>query len=163
MDLPKITYTYELQDLRKRVSAKKEMLDKLRPIPASVLHRLREDFKVEWTYNSNSIEGNTLTVAETKMILEDGITVGGKTLREHFEVINHDKAINYLEELVDRSEEFRMVDLLSLHRLVLTNIMDDFAGRYRPGMVRIVGANFTPPNARKVPDLLNELVDYMSC
>lgn len=162
MDLPKITYTYELQELRKRVSAKKGMLDKLRPIPASVLHRLREDFKVEWTYNSNSIEGNTLTVAETKMILEDGITVGGKTLREHFEVINHDKAINYLEELVDSNEEFRTVDLLSLHRLVLTNIMDDFAGRYRPGMVRIVGANFTPPNARKVPDLLNDLVDYIN-
>jgi len=154
MEIPKITYTYEMHDIRKRVSTKKELLDKLRPISVSVLHRLKDDFKVEWTYNSNSIEGNTLTAAETKMILENGITVGGKTLREHFEVINHDRAITYLEELVDSREEFRTVDLLSLHRLVLSNIMDDFAGRYRPGMVRIVGANFTPPNARRVPDLL---------
>jgi len=162
MEIPKITYTYEMHDIRKRVSTKKELLDKLRPISVSVLHRLKDDFKVEWTYNSNSIEGNTLTAAETKMILENGITVGGKTLREHFEVINHDRAITYLEELVDSREEFRTVDLLSLHRLVLSNIMDDFAGRYRPGMVRIVGANFTPPNARRVPDLLNELVTYIN-
>ena len=151
-----------MHDLRKRIAAKKEVLDSKRPIPMSILHRLREDFAVEWTYNSNSIEGNTLTIAETKMILEDGITVGGKTLREHFEVINHDKAITYLEELADSTEEFRTIDLLNIHSLVLSNIIDDFAGRYRPGMVRIVGANFTPPNARKVPELLEGLVDYIN-
>jgi Fic family protein len=158
---PKIILTYELHDLRNRITKKKEILDAKRPIPSSVLDRLRQDFMVEWTYNSNHLEGNTLTISETKMVLEDGITIGGKTLREHFEVINHQKAIYALEGLVDGKYRLRSIDLLSLHQLVMVNIMDDFAGRLRLGMVRIVGANFTPPNASKVSDMIDELVTYI--
>jgi Fic family protein len=158
---PQIEITYELNAIRQRVFKKKQILDEHRPFAPHVLDRLKEDFTLEWTYNSNHIEGNTLTIAETKLILEDGITVGGKTLREHFEVLNHEKAIHFLEELLDKNERLRPIDLLSIHKLVLANIMDDYAGRLRPGMVRIVGANFTPPNARKVSILLDELVDYI--
>ena len=157
---PKVYFPYELNELRSRIRDKKAKLDELRPISPDVLHRLKEDFTLEWTYNSNHIEGNTLDLAETRLILKDGITVGGKSLREHFEVINHEKAILFLEELVDKNSELRSIDILSLHRLVMNNIMDDYAGRVRQGMVRIVGANFTPPNARLVPDLLDELVAY---
>lgn len=122
---------------------------------------MRQDFITEWTYHSNNIEGNTLTASETKMILEDGITVGGKTLREHFEVVNHQKAIVFLEELVNNNIPMRCMDILTIHRLVMTNVLDDFAGRLRPGMVRIIGANFTPPNASKVSALLDDLADFV--
>ena len=158
----KLILPYAVHDIRGRIEAKKQALDAARPLPPYVLDRLRDDFTVEWTYNSNSIEGNTLTLAETKMVLEDGITVGGKTLREHFEAINHQKAISFLEDLTQASTDMRAIDILSIHRLVLANIMDDFAGRFRPGMVRIMGANFTPPNARKVPGLLEELISYVN-
>ncbi len=159
---PNVQFTYELNQIRQRISKKKGILDTHRPFAPDILNRLRDDFTLEWTFNSNHIEGNTLSIAETKMILEDGITVGGKTLREHFEVINHEKAIHFLEGLVDQSEVLRSIDILSLHELVLANIMDEYAGRIRPGMVRIVGANFTPPNAQKVPDLLEDLVNYIN-
>jgi len=159
---PRIVFPYDLAEVKDRISAKKAALDKARPIPFPILQKLREDFSIEWTYNSNSIEGNTLSIAETKLILEDGITVGGKSLREHFEVVNHDKAIRFLEELVDKNTELRSLDILSIHGLVLTNIMDEYAGRLRQGMVRIVGANFVPPNARLVGDLLDELVDFIN-
>ena len=152
----------EIRQIKSRIAEKKEILDTHRPLSYTIVERLRQDFTVEWTYNSNHIEGNTLTLSETKMILEDGLTIGGKTLREHFEVINHRKAILFLEDLLDQNSKMRSLDLLSIHRLVMTNVMDDFAGRFRQGMVRIVGANFTPPNASKVPDLIDELIDYIT-
>ena len=160
----KITYTrtYEIIELFQRINKKKLLLDQHRPLPESVLHRLKEELNVEWTYNSNSIEGNTLSISETRLVLEDGITIGGKTLREHFEVINHHKAIQFLYDLSNESETVRCIDILSIHRMVMHNILDDYSGRFRPGMVRIVGANFTPPGASKVSDLLDELVEYVN-
>lgn len=157
---PQLELTFEIQEIIERVRHKKAVLDRLRPLSPSVLARLKDDFEVEWTYHSNSIEGNTLTLMETRLVLEQGITIGGKSLREHFEVINHRKSIAFLESLIDKDAPIRSIDILSVHALVLANIMDDFAGRLRPGMVRITGANFTPPNARLVPDLLEELVSY---
>lgn len=159
---PKIEYNHTLETIRDRVFTKKKKLDNYRPLSADIVNKIRNDFAIEWTYNSNHIEGNTLTLAETKMVLEDGITIGGKTLREHFEVINHKKAIHYLDSLVDQSNQIRSIDLLTIHEIVMHNILDDFAGRLRQGMVRIVGANFTPPNARKVPVLLDQLLEYIN-
>lgn len=86
-------------DFFKELDEKKQKLDSKRPLPKETLKSLEENFKLEWTYNSNAIEGNTLTLKETKVVLE-GITIGGKTMREHLEVINHKEAIEFLEELV---------------------------------------------------------------
>ena len=87
-----------------RLEEKKARLDALRPLPEAAVRRLREQLIMEWIYNSNAIEGNTLTLQETKLILETGLTIGGKSLREHFEVLNHKEAIDYVESLVaDRS------------------------------------------------------------
>ena len=80
-----------------RITEKKMHLDTLRPLKGSTVARLRETLAVEWTYNSNAIEGNTLTLRETFIVLEHGITIGGKTLREHFETINHRDAIEFVE------------------------------------------------------------------
>lgn len=152
----------ELQPMINRLNEKKVMLDSSRPLPNSALHRIKTDLSLEWTYNSNSIEGNTLSLQETQMVLQEGITIKGKSLREHFEVFNHEKAIDYLYTLVKESYQLRSIDILSLHGLVLRSIEDDFAGRIRNGGVRIVGANFTPPNANKVSDLLDELINFVN-
>ena len=159
---PYIENTYEIAELRRRVSQKQEYVVSKRPLNDDILTRLREDLSTEWTYNSNHIEGNTLTLAETRLVLQDGMTVGGKTLREHFEVINHHKAIQYLEEIGSVGYQLRSIDILTIHELVMSNILNDFAGRLRLGMVRITGANFVPPNASKVPDLLDDLIDFVN-
>lgn len=145
-----------------RVLAKKERLDRFRPFPNAVLQRLNEEISLEWTYNSNAIEGNTLTLNETRIVLQQGITIGGKTLREHFETLNHQKAIDWLAKRVEQKVTLEVKDILHLHYLVMSGIADDYAGVVRTGRVRITGANFIPPNPLKVPELLEELVSWVN-
>ncbi len=156
------SYRTEFQSTFERLYDKLAVLQQSRPLPAIALRKIKESLTIEWTYNSNSIEGNTLTLRETQMVLQEGITVKGKSLREHFEAKNHEKAIDYLYTLVDEKYVLRSIDILSLHGLVLRMIEDDFAGRIRNGGVRITGANFVPPNATKVSDLLDELIDFVN-
>jgi Fic family protein len=154
------TYREEFQSIFERLYDKLAVLKQSRPLPNIALQKIKEVLAVEWTYNSNRIEGNTLTLRETQMVLQEGITVRGKSLREHFEAKNHEKAINYLFELVKDNYTLRSIDILSLHQLVLNLIEEEYAGRLRNGGVRISGANFIPPNANKVSDLVDELVDF---
>lgn len=126
--------------MRNRLLAKKQQLEELRPFSASALQRLKDDFAIEWTYNSNSIEGNTLSLRETRVVLQDGLTIGGKSLREHFETHNHHKAIAWLEELVKPNHKLLSRDILHLHAMVMQSIDDEFKGRFRNGRVRITGA-----------------------
>lgn len=104
-----------------RLDTLKAQLDRFRPIPAAVLANLHEDMVLRWTYHSNAIEGNTLTLQETKVALE-GVTVGGKTLREHFEAINHRDAIGYVESLLRDGERLTAHSLRSIHALILRNL-----------------------------------------
>ena len=145
-----------------RIQAKKFRLDAFRPFPNSILQRLHEDIALEWTYNSNAIEGNTLSLNETKVVLQHGLTVGGKTLREHFETLNHKKAIDWLTERVSQDFSLSVKDILHLHYLVMSGIADEYAGIIRTGRVRITGAKFIPPNPLKVPDLLEELIEWVN-
>jgi Fic family protein len=156
------SYREEFESTFERLYDKMAILKRSRPLPTIALHKIKESLSIEWTYNSNSIEGNTLTLQETQMVLQEGITVKGKSLREHFEAKNHEKAINFLFSIVDDNYELRAIDILSLHSLVLNLIEEDFAGRIRNGGVRISGANFIPPNANKVSDLLDELIDFVA-
>ncbi|MDD4237948.1 MAG: Fic family protein [Desulfotomaculaceae bacterium] len=110
-----------------------------------------------WTYNSNAIEGNTLTISETRVVLE-GITIGGKTIREHLEVINHKDAILFLEELVNNNEHLSEWNIKNIHRLVLKNIDDENAGRYRTENVIISGAKHRPPGHYLIKDQMEQLV-----
>lgn len=157
-----VTYRDELQTTFDRLYEKKQLLQTSRPLPNIALNKIKESLSIEWTYNSNSIEGNTLSLRETQMVLQEGITVKGKSLREHFETHNHDKAIDYLFSIVNDDYVLRSIDILSLHGLVLRSIEDEFAGRLRNGGVRITGANFVPPNANKVSDLLDELIEFIN-
>ena len=156
-------YTYYFEGLEiqlERIHEKKRELDKKRPIPSYVLKSIKDSLSIEWTYNSNSIEGNTLTLQETKMVIKDGFTIKGKSLREHFEVVNHQEAIEFVESLASNEYVLNKLDILSIHHLVLQKIEKDFAGKYRTSGVRISGANFVPPNALKVDEFVSELIDF---
>ncbi len=158
-------YPYQFEGLEKhleRIQQKKAELDKLRPIPNYALRSIKESLSLEWTYNSNSIEGNTLTLQETKMVLEEGFTIKGKSLREHFEAINHQEAIEFVESLISDNYEITKTDILRIHHLVLQKIEKDFAGMYRTSGVRISGANFAPPNALVMEELMAELIDWVN-
>jgi Fic family protein len=144
-----------------RIKNKKAQLDQLRPLPTAAVTRLRDQILVEWIYNSNAIEGSTITLQETRLILETGLTVGGKSLREHFEVINHRDAINYVEDLVASAEPITPFHVRQVHKLVLSRIDDVNAGRYRETQVRIAGAAFTPPESWLVPNLMTEWGEWL--
>jgi Fic family protein len=156
-------FPYEFEGFEshlERIHRKKAVLDGLPPIPDIALKSIRDSLTLEWTYNSNSIEGNTLTLQETKMIIEEGFTVKGKSLREHFEAVNHQDAIDYVRSLVSEDYSLTDADILTVHGLVLQRIEKDYAGRYRNSGVRISGANFVPPNALKIDSLMSELVEW---
>lgn len=143
-----------------RIHEKKQLLDAKRPLPSYAVQSIKDSMTIEWTYNSNSIEGNTLTLQETKMVIEEGFTIKGKSLREHFEVVNHQEAITYVENLAHVNYILCEKDILEVHALVLQKIEKEFAGRFRTSGVRISGANFVPPNALRVPDFITDLIAW---
>lgn len=148
-----------MKEFFKRIEEKKNLLDSNRPLPEYTVKSIRENLLLEWTYNSNAIEGNTLTLMETKVVLE-GITVGGKTLREHLEVVNHKEAILYVEEIVQNKEPLTEWQIKNIHRLVLKGISDKYAGAYRNQDVIISGATHTPPNFLSVPEEMKKLISW---
>ncbi|QWC22557.1 Fic family protein [Bacillus haikouensis] len=143
------------------IDEKKKQLDQKLPLPKHTLNSLREKMLVEWTYHSNAIEGNTLTMNETKVVLE-GITVGGKTMREHLEVINHRDAILYVEDIVQKNEPFSEWQIKNLHRLVLKGIHDDYAGVYRDQQVFIAGAQHTPPPHFRIQEEMDIMMEWFN-
>ena len=144
-----------------RLTDKKTQLDGLRPLPATALQRLREQISIEMIYHSNAIEGSTLTLQETRLILETGLTMGGKSLREHFEVINHQEALTYVEHLAGGSEAITPYHVRQIHNLVLTRIDAENAGQYRSLPVRIAGASHQPPDAWEVSHQMVEWGDWL--
>ncbi len=135
----------------------KKELDNKRPIPKDTLRTLQEKINLEWTYNSNGIEGNTLTLKETQVVLE-GITVGGKSIKEHLEAINHEHAILFLNDLVKDDDPITEWNIKNIHALILKEIDDENAGRYRSENVTIKGATHIPPDFVKVPELMEKLI-----
>lgn len=142
-----------------QIDQKKAFLDSKRPLPKYTVKSLREKLLLEWTYHSNAIEGNTLTINETKVVLE-GITVGGKTLREHLEVINHREAIAYVEEIVHKEEPLSEWQIKNLHRLVLKGIDDAYAGVYRDQQVFISGASHIPPGPYVIQEQMEQMMTW---
>jgi len=143
----------------KKLDALKAKLDHYRPLSSEMVKNLREDLIVRWTYNSNAIEGNTLTLNETKVALE-GITIGGKNLREHFEAINHKEAILFVESLVQKEQSLSEYTIKSLHALILKNIDDKNAGSYRNINVLISGATHRPPSNIEVPPKMEAFIKW---
>ena len=135
-------------------------LKTMRPLNETELKRLRDEFIIENTYNSNAIEGNTLTLRETALILAEGITIAEKPLREHLEVIGHRDAFEYVMSLANGSTELTEGVIKDIHSLVLMNDVEN-KGKYRSVPVTIVGAVHTPPQPYDVPVQMSELIsDY---
>jgi Fic family protein len=150
--------------IHERIIQKKKTLDSYRPLSGANVGKLRKKMEIEYTYNSNAIEGNTLTLRETHMVIREGITVGGKSLNEHLEAKNHPKAIEYIEELSKRdSVEKRLteVEILKMHNLIFSGIQEN-AGAYRNSQVYIEGRDNMPPPACEVPQLMTELLNWLS-
>ena len=143
----------------KAIDDLKKKLDLHRPFSPITIKNLSEDIILRWTYHSNAIEGNRLTLLETKVVLE-GIAVGGKTLKDHFEAINHRNAIYYVEDIIRKEESFSEWQIRNIHQLILKNIDDDNAGRYRQQNVLISGASTTPPDYTLLNDKMAQLVAW---
>ncbi len=141
-----------------KIDALQKKLNSFRPLPKNTVKSLHEQLVLEWTYNSNAIEGNTLTLKETKVVLE-GITIGGKSMREHFEAINHKEAIDYVEAIVANDEPFTEHMIKSIHQLILKDIDNDNAGVYRQENVLIAGAEHMPPDHILVAEQMAKLVE----
>lgn len=139
-----------------RIDSVKEQLDKLRPLTAGELKRLQDEFLVEYTYNSNAIKGNTLTLQETALALE-GLTVDQKPLKDHLEAVGHKDAFLYVQELVRSKVSFSETIIKQIHTLALMDRPED-RGIYRRIPVRIMGAYHTPPDPVMVSELMKTLV-----
>jgi Fic family protein len=139
---------------------KKKKLDRLMPLPSSLVARLKNQMMIEYTYNSNAIEGNTLTLRETQLVIEEGITVGGKSLMETLEAKNHPEAIKFVEKLVETRSELTEDVILQVHKLIMSNVVED-AGHYRTMGVRITGASFMPPPSLEIRPRMNELLKWL--
>ena len=143
-----------------RIDSIKEQLDQRRPLTTGELQRLQEEFLVEYTYNSNAIEGNTLTLQETALVLE-GITIDRKPLKDHLEAVGHKDAFLYVQDLVKEKAPFSGSIIKQIHTLVLMDRPED-RGVYRRIPVKIMGAYPTPPEPVVVPEQMEKLVKEFS-
>jgi Fic family protein len=131
----------------------KAKIDKYRPLSDHILQQIKAYYRISLTYTSNAIEGSSLSVSETKIIIEDGITIGGKPLREHLEVIGHSEAYDLLYKQAD-SAAITGQDILDLHHLFYKHIDENQAGVYRDCNVVITGSEFELPKYTQIPELM---------
>ncbi|WP_295541558.1 Fic family protein [uncultured Thiohalocapsa sp.] len=141
----------ELDQLLAQIDSLKSRLDDVRPLTSV---QLQQAMDIAYTYESNRIEGNTLTLRETDLVVNKGLTVGGKSMREHLEAINHYEAILYIRELAGQAATLDERQVRSIHALVLRGIDRDNAGRYRSLPVMIAGSRHLPPQPWAVPKLM---------
>jgi len=149
--------------IQKRIDDKLKMLNSFRPLPVSAVRKLKEQFEIEMTYNSNAIEGNSLTLKETYLVINEGLTIKGKPLKDHLEAKNHQEALEYLYDLIEKDKKNTFSENLirSLNQIVQQNIDKEWAGRYRNSGVIIGGADHKPPEALEIPKLMRNLIDWV--
>ena len=143
-----------LQSLLDQIDVLKSKLDKFRQFDS---FRIAQALELEYTFESNRIEGNTLTLRETDLVINEGLTISGKSMREHLEAINHVEAIGYIKQLMERNFPLTEREVLSVHNLILRGIIPEDAGRYRRVQVMIKGSSHMPPQPFIVP---KEMEDY---
>ncbi|MEA1957192.1 MAG: Fic family protein [Euryarchaeota archaeon] len=155
------TDTLIRSDLLEKIQRKKEHLDAHSPLPESAVRKLRDELRLLHTYHSNAIEGNTLTLQETKLVLEEGITIGGKSVREHLEATNLAEAYDLIEAIAKEKREIDHTTIQRIHEVVVRGIKVD-AGKYRVNNVRITGATKTPPDFSKVTRMIDDLIVFLN-
>ena len=138
-------------------------LDAVRPIQKTILSKIQEQLQIEMTYNSNAIEGNTLTLKETFLVMQEGLTIKGKSLKDHLEVTDQTRALEFLYKIVSRRSKIKFSEVVirQFHSLVVQSTESDISGKYREGIVQISGSSHRPPEANEVADLMNKLVLWL--
>ncbi|MDD4137592.1 MAG: Fic family protein [Methanoregula sp.] len=147
------TDTHLVEWIRK----KRERLDRLRPFERDLVVKLHDEMRVLHTYNSNAIEGNTLTLSETKLVLNDGTTIGGKSLREHLEATNNAQGYDLIVRLAREEAPISHVTIQEIHKIVTRGILEQ-VGQYRARNVRIIGATRSPPDWSQIIHEMDELI-----
>jgi Fic family protein len=147
--------------LERRIAEKRHALDLQRPLPPAIVAKLAEDLRVRLTYHSNAIEGNTLDLGETQLVIAHGITIGGHTLQEHLEAINHAAAFSFVQDLAQRAVVFDEHALRTLHALITKDLLPT-AGAYRSGAVFISGSEYRPPPHSQVPALMRDWFAWLA-
>lgn len=150
----------DLKDQIKLIDELQKQWQSSKPNKGTQLNKLNESFEVEYTYESNKIEGNTLSLQETYLVINDGLTIAGKSIQEHLEAINHDEAIEFVREIVSNKLALTEYRLKQIHHLVLKGIDRRNAGVYRSVPVRIGGSSHIPPEPFQVPKLMEELFGF---
>ncbi len=151
----------QLEELLKQIDQKKAKIDGARPLPKIIVDKLHEYLDVEWIYNSNGIEGNTMTRQETMLILKEGLTISGKSMREHLEVTNHKNAIDYLSEPLTKIEPITQEDIKKIHALILEGINNPYAGRYRDVEIYVTGSSHEFPKPGEVASLMLDFSKWL--
>ncbi|MDO8663134.1 MAG: Fic family protein [Candidatus Omnitrophota bacterium] len=137
-----------------------EEINSFRPLAPNTLKQLKEYYRVGLTYSSNALEGNSLTETETKVVLEDGITIGGKPIKDYYEALGHSEAYDYIYKL-SKERGFTENDIKKLHKLFYHRIDEARSGRYRKEKVLISGSKYPLPGPEKVPELMEGFIKKM--
>ncbi len=151
-----------MHELLSSIAAKKRQLDALRPLSGAALLALQKSYDVDLTYTSNAIEGNTLTLRETAELIEHGITVGGKPLRDHLEAIDHYEAVLWMRELAAKTTPITENTVRELHRRLVSRSQPEIGGMYSTLPRRIAGSPVVFPNAVKIPELMQAYGEWIS-
>ena len=144
------------------LSALEQHRSKLQEFRKFDSYRITQALELEYTFESNRIEGNTLTLQETDLVVNEGLTISGKSMREHLEAINHQEAIVYMKDLASKNTPIRERDVLALHNLILRGIDPENAGRYRQVQVMITGSKHMPPPPYLVPVQMEAFFTWLS-
>lgn len=149
--------------LRAAIDSKKTQLDRLRPLSPEALGKLEHYYDLEITYTSNAIEGNTLSPLETTLVIEQGVTIGGKSLKDHLEALDHYDAIRYVRELARETSALTESDIRNLHRLVMQRSRPDIAGQYAnlARYVRTETGRHEFPSPAEIPALMGDLSAWL--
>ena len=142
----------------KEVDVQKEQLSALRPLPEEALEKIQDALDIEYTYESNRIEGNTLTLQETALVVNEGVTISGKSMREHLEAINHAEAISYIKDIAKQDIEISERTIKEIHALILHGIDRENAGRYRTVPVMISGSTHMPPQPYLIEKQMEDFI-----
>lgn len=152
-----------LQDLLADIDRRAKAIRDRRPLSADEVKELDSYFRISATYTSNALEGNSLTLSETKVLLEDGITVGGKPIKDCYEATGHARAYDYMLNIARCGDlHFSEEVILHLHNLFYSGIDAERAGRYRDGQVFITGTDYIPPTAEEVPARMSAMIDDLN-
>lgn len=148
----------DINVLLKEVDVQKEQLSALRPLPEEALKKIQDALDIEYTYESNRIEGNTLTLQETALVVNEGVTISGKSMREHLEAINHAEAISYIKDIAKQDIEISERTIKEIHALILHGIDRENAGRYRTVPVMVSGSTHMPPQPYLIEKQMEDFI-----